>query len=223
LPICAIGGILNEHLSRNGTTCKLEGWKMYRLLLSLPEQLETERLTLRPYRSGDGGAYLDVCLRNKAHLLPYEAGNPALGVHSIEDAESLVRQFAIDWMSRQSFFLGGWQRASNHFIAQIYIGPVSWDLPEFELGYFVDCRHEGQGFGTEALRASLDFCFEHLRAHRLRLSCNETNVRSWRVAERCGFKREGHIRQVHPDILRDDGTFSGDYIYGLLRSEHVQA
>jgi RimJ/RimL family protein N-acetyltransferase len=195
---------------------------MDKVLLSIPEQLQTERLTLRPYRAGDANAYLDVCLRNKRHLLPYEAGNPALGVENLEDAESLVRRFATDWIARQAFFLGGWRRQSTDFVVQIYIGPVSWALPEFELGYFVDCRYEGQGFVTEALRAALDFCFVHLHAHRLRLGCNETNVRSWRVAERCGFKREGHIRQVHPDILCDDGAFSGDYLYGLLCAEYKQ-
>ncbi|MCC6169163.1 MAG: GNAT family N-acetyltransferase [Caldilineaceae bacterium] len=48
---------------------------------------------------------------------------------------------------------------------------------------------------------------------------NEVNIRSQRVAERCGFVREGHIRQVHPHILCADGSYSGDYLYGLLRSE----
>lgn len=192
---------------------------MHKILLDLPEQLETERLTLRPYRAGDGAAYLEMCLRNKSHLLPYEAGNPALNVQSLEDAESLVRQFAVDWTARQVFFMGAWLRSTDEFAAQIYIGVVSWDLPEFEIGYFVDCRHEGKGYVTEAARAAIAFCFTHLHAHRLRLGCNETNVRSQQVAERCGFKREGHIRQTHSHVLCADGTYSGDYLYGLLRSE----
>jgi RimJ/RimL family protein N-acetyltransferase len=195
----------------------------HRLLLDLPEQLETERLVLRPYRAGGGKAYLDVCLRNKRHLLPFERGNPALEVQNLEDAESLVRQFALDWTARQVFFLGASCKSSDEFAAQIYIGVVSWELPEFEIGYFVDCHHEGQGYVTEAVRAAIDFCFTHLHAHRLRLGCNETNLRSQNVAERCGFKREGHIRQVHPNILCRDRTFSGDYLYGLLRSEYMES
>jgi RimJ/RimL family protein N-acetyltransferase len=87
----------------------------------------------------------------------------------------------------------------------------------------VDCRHQGKGFVTEAVRAVMDFCFTHLGAHRLRIHCNEMNVRSWRVAERCGFKREGFIRQQHPHVLCDDGTWSGDYIYGLLCTEYMNA
>lgn len=196
---------------------------MHKLLLDLPDQLESERIILRPYKAGDGPAYFVVCQQNREHLLPYEAGNPALNVHTLEDAEVLVRQFALDWQARRAFFLGAWQRSNGEFVAQIYIGAISWELPEFEIGYFVDCLHEGKGFVTEAVRLAIDFCFVHLHAHRLRLECNETNVRSWHVAERCGFKREGHIRQTHSNILCSNGDFSGDFIYGLLHSEYLDA
>lgn len=192
---------------------------MNKMLIDPPEQITTQRLTLRAYRPGDGAAYFDVCQRNKRHLWPFEAGNPAHQVETPGDAETLVRRFIASWAAREAFFLGAWQRDSGAFACQVYIGPVSWTLPEFEIGYFVDTRYEGQGFVTESVQAAIRLCFEDLHAHRLRLGCNEINTRSWRVAERCGFVREGHIRQVHPDILRTDGTYSGDYLYGLLRSE----
>jgi len=76
--------------------------------------------------------------------------------------------------------------------------------------------HEGRGFITEAVQATLRFIFEHLGAHRVRIHCDDTNERSYRVAERCGFVREGHIRENkrHPD-----GTKSGTLYFGLLKSE----
>ena len=188
-------------------------------MLNLPECLETARLILRPYRVEDASAYLDVCLRNKEHLLPYEAGNPALVVNTFEDAATLTRRYSEYWAERSVFFLGAWQKTTDDFTAQIYIGPISWELPEFAIGYFADVRHAGKGFVTEATRAAVDFCFRHLNAWRLRIECNETNTGSWKIAERCGFTREGHLRQTHRNILLADGTFSGDYIYGLLRSE----
>lgn len=193
---------------------------MHKMLVDLPEQLLTERLVLRPYQAGDGPAYYAVCLRNKAHLLPYEAGNPALNITTGEEAEILVREFAAAWVSRKAFFFGAWMKSDcTVFVAQIYVGVVSWELPEFEIGYFVDCLHEGQGFVTEAVRAALRFAFETLQAHRVRLGCNDTNERSYRVAERCGFIREGHLRQTRPDVRSPDGSFSGEYLYGILRAE----
>lgn len=56
-----------------------------------------------------------------------------------------------------------------------------------------------------------------LQAHRVRLHTSDTNLPSQRVAERCGFKLEGHIRQNKRD---PDGTLSGDLYYRLLKSEY---
>ncbi len=192
---------------------------MHKMLYTLPDQLETERLILRPYRAGDGAAYYEVCQRNREHLLPFEAGNPALDVYTLEQAEILVRHFAAEWAARNALFVGAWEKTTGSFAAQVYIGPVDWELPEFEIGYFVDVAHQGQGFVTEAVKAVLGWLFGDMRAHRVRLGCNEVNERSWRVAERCGFVREGHLRQTRKQVLRADGTYSGDYLYGLLRSE----
>ena len=193
---------------------------MHRMLLDLPARLETDRLIVRPYQAGDGPAYYDVCLRNKEHLLPYEAGNPALDVTTVEDAEILMREFAAAWVARRAFFFGAWKKPNAAmFVAQLYVGVVNWDLPEFEIGYFVDQRHGGQGYVTEGVKAALVFAFDHLGAHRARLTCSDTNTRSFRVAERCGFTREGHLRQTRKDVLLPDGSFSGEYLYGLLREE----
>jgi ribosomal-protein-serine acetyltransferase len=193
---------------------------MHKLLLNLPDCLETERLILRPYQAGDGEAYYAVCIANKSHLLPFEAGNSALAVNTPEEAEVLVRQFAVEWAARTMFMLGGWAKLSGAWVAQIYTGVVNWELPEFEMGYWVDQGHEGHGYVTEGMKAALGMVFGPLGARRVRLGCNELNVRSARVAERCGFVREGYIRGTHPNLPRSDGSASGDYMYGLLREDY---
>jgi RimJ/RimL family protein N-acetyltransferase len=196
---------------------------MHPLLRDLPTRLETARLTLRPYQAGDGPAYYAVCRTNRAHLLPYEAGNPALEVATVEDAEVLVRRFAAQWAAREAFFFGAWARATGRFEAQIYVGVVSWELPEFEIGYFADQAHEGQGFVSEAARAALRFAFVHLEAHRVSLRCNATNTRSVRVAERCGFTREGRLRQANPHLRLPGGMYSDELLYAMLREEFARA
>jgi RimJ/RimL family protein N-acetyltransferase len=193
---------------------------MHKMLLDLPPQVETERLILRPYRAGDGPAYYKLAQCNKAHLLPYEAGNPALAIQSVDDAEILVREFHAKWVARSIFFAGGWEKTSGELIVQIVITVVHWSTSEFEIGYFVDCGHEGQGFVTEGVRAMLRFAFDHLQARRMAAGCNDTNLRSQHVLERCGFTREAHIRQNKPHIKRPDGTSSGDFLYGMLREEY---
>ena len=189
---------------------------MHKLLLDIPTHLETDRLYLRCYQAGDGPWFYRMSQANRAHLTKYESKNTVMGIKTQEDAEVLVRDLANAWRARDCFFLGAFDRQTGAFVAQIYVGPVNWDLPEFMVGYFVDKDHEGQGYVTEAVKAALRFVFEHLNAHRVRLECDDTNVRSYQVAERCGFVREGHLRETHKHA---DGTFSGDLCYGMLRSE----
>lgn len=187
------------------------------MLPNTPTQFESQRLILRCYQPGDGPMYYTVGQANLAHLQRYESGNIILTAKNEVEAELLVQELAADWAARKSFFLGAFDKASLTFVAQIYVGVVSWETPEFEIGFFVDQRHEGQGFVTEAVKATLAFIFEHLQARRVSLRCDETNTRSWRVAERCGFTREAHWRE---DKRNPDGTFSSTFCYGLLRGEY---
>jgi aminoglycoside 6'-N-acetyltransferase len=187
------------------------------MLLNIPEQLETRRTVLRRYQAGDGPWVYAMIQGNRSHLARYEAGNVLMSIHSEQDAEVVVRELAAEWMARNSFFMCAFNRETDDFVAQIYVGPVDWDVPEFELGFFVDRDHEGQGYVTEAARAALGFIFEHLGSHRVRLECDDTNDRSRRVAERLGMVLEGHIRE---NKVNADGTLSGTLHFGLLRSEY---
>ncbi|MGD8793381.1 MAG: GNAT family protein [Anaerolineae bacterium] len=186
------------------------------MLLDIPSRIEAKRIYLRRYEAGDGPWYYAMSRRNRRHLARYEAENVVMSIDSEEDAEVVVRELHAEWQVRGCFFLGAFDRDKDEFVAQVYIGPVNWDLPEFEIGFFVDKDHEGQGYVTEAVRATMGFIFEHLRAHRVRMECDDTNERSWRVAERCGLVREGHVRENRKN---SDGTLSGTLYYGLLRRE----
>ena len=109
---------------------------MHRMLLDLPPRMETKRLYLRCYQAGDGPWYYKMSLKNKPHLARFEAGNAVMSINLPEDAEITVRDFALAWAARSAFFMGVFQKVTLDFVAQIYIGVVNWNLPEFDLGYF---------------------------------------------------------------------------------------
>ena len=189
---------------------------MHKMLLEIPEHIEAERIVLRRYQAGDGSWFYAMSQRNRPHLARYEADNVVMSIKSEQDAEVVVRELAAEWMARNCFFMGAFDRETEEFVAQVYVGPVNWDVPQFEIGFFVDRDHEGRGYVTEAVRAAMGFIFEHLGAHRVRLECDDTNVRSRRVAERCGMVLEGHVRENKRNA---DGTLSGTLHFGLLKRE----
>jgi len=184
--------------------------------LDIPTSFESRRLYLRSYRAGDGSCYFAIGLRNRDHLSRYESDNVVMQLRSGEDAENTVRELAELWEKRKSFFIGGFDKSNEQFVVQVYVGLVNSDLPEYQIGFFVDLEQEGQGYVTEAVRATLKFVFHYLEAHRVSAECDETNTRSIRVLERCGMTREGLKRE---NKRNTDGTISGTLHYGLLKQE----
>ena len=118
---------------------------MHKMLLEIPPRIEARRIYLRSYEAGDGPWYYAMSQKNRTHLVRYEADNVVMSIESEQDAEVVVRELAAAWRARSSFCMGAFDRETDDFVAQLYIGPVNWDVPEFEIGFFVDRDHEGQG------------------------------------------------------------------------------
>ena len=125
----------------------------------------------------------------------------------------------MEFAAREHFFWGIFLRETGAWVGQIYTGVVNWALPELEIGYVADVEHEGCGYITEAARAVIGWAFGPVGARRLRLECDATNVRSIRVAERCGFTLEGRLRRNH---LWPDGSITDTLCYGLLRDDVIR-
>ncbi len=192
---------------------------MHKILLDIPNWIDTERLYLRPYQAGDGPLYFAAGERNQEHLAQYESGNVLNHLKDETHAEAIVRELAADWMARKCFFIGIFIKETDQWAGQVYVGPTNWDLPEFVIGYVADVDHEGQGYISEAVKAVVAMLFNAMGAHRVKADCNEENVRSWKLLERCGFRREGHLRQ---NKKSPDGSYLGDYLYAILRDEFFE-
>ena len=192
---------------------------MHYRLLDVPSKLETERLLLRPYKLGDGEWLNLIFQENESHLADSIEGVKAglgLDLTNSTDAEIFVRQLEADWAARKRFIFGIWEKVADRYIRDIWIESQDWDLPMHEIGYFLVKDQMGNGFATEATKAALTFVFKHLKSNKASLTCEEDNQRAYRVAERCGFVREGCLRG---QVNRKDGTLVGKLCYGMLRTE----
>jgi RimJ/RimL family protein N-acetyltransferase len=162
--------------------------------------------------------YYAASKRNRDHLVEFESGNVLMHLKDEEHAEITVRELGADYMARNCFFIGIFEKATDAWVGQVYVAPTDWELPEFAIGFVADVNYEGRGHISEAVKGVLGMLFGDMGAHRVKSDCHEDNVRSWRLLERCGFKREGHLRQNRRNA---DGSFHGDFLYGLLRQEYV--
>jgi RimJ/RimL family protein N-acetyltransferase len=83
------------------------------------------------------------------------------------------------------------------------------------VGYWLAPHARGRGVATCATRLLARWGFDRLGLERLELTCGPDNVASQRVAERCGFTREGVLRSH----LRYKSGRRDSVVYGLLPGE----
>lgn len=83
-----------------------------------------------------------------------------------------------------------------------------------KVAFRVSGAYRGMGYATEALRATVNFCFTETELLRLWTDVDTRNMASVRVLEKCGFLREGLIRQG-----KMVSTWCDYYLYGLLKSD----
>jgi RimJ/RimL family protein N-acetyltransferase len=78
---------------------------------------------------------------------------------------------------------------------------------EVELGYIVGPWARGRGVGAEMLAQMTRWAFATAGAHRVYLIISVDNPASEKVAERCGYVREGVMRSIHlKDGVRVDAS-----------------
>ena len=87
-----------------------------------------------------------------------------------------------------------------------------------DLGIFIGEKTLwGRGYGTDAVRTALRYAFAGMRLNRVSLTTDELNARALRCYEKCGFVREGLLRQ-HRLV---DGQFRDSALMGVLREEFL--
>ena len=177
--------------------------------MDIPESMETKRLYLRCYQAGDGLMYYAAGVRNRDHLAKFESGNVVMGLKDGEHAEAVVGELAAEWKAQICFFIGVFHKRTDEWVGQVYVEPTYRELPEFTIGFVADVNFEGKGYISEAVKRVVQMLFKDMGAHRVTSECNENNIRSIRLLERCGFRKIA------------DGSFHGDFLFGLLRREYV--
>ena len=173
--------------------------------------LETERLVLRGI-TVDDTADLEEWLPDPA-LYTYWGRPPYKkelhpGERFIDARPHVVRKPVLE------FEWGMVLKANNKLVGEMYVINIENNRMA-KVAYRLAKQYWGQGLTTEALRAAVKFCFECTELRRLWTAVDARNIASYRVLEKCGFAREGYIRQGKME------TGYGDYcLYGMLREDY---
>ena len=113
----------------------------------------------------------------------------------------------------KSFRLGIEETASGKVIGELWVYRIENDRMASAAIRLANAS-QGKGFGTEALSAMTGFCFAHTELQRLWAEADIRNIPSQRILEKCGYTREGSIRQG-----KMVNAWCDYYIYGILKSD----
>lgn len=139
-------------------------------------ELETERLSLRPYGPDDAALMLQLIGDPRVFFWREEPG-------TLADAQDWIdRSIAL----REERKLGWWavhQRSNDVFVGQCGL-QILPGTEENEIGYHLVHDHWGNGYATEAARAVLDHGFQELHLDRITAVVRPDNTASLRVMEK---------------------------------------
>lgn len=70
----------------------------------------------------------------------------------------------------------------------------------YEIGYDINPAYRRKGYGTEAVKAIIDYCFEVINIELLTATVYDWNIKSSNLLKKLGFIQEGKIRKVEKHV-----------------------
>lgn len=175
-------------------------------------QITTERLVIRTPQMADVKVYNEAIQESFDELhqwMPW-----AQTRESLEESEEFVRQASADWDSGKELGFWIYDKTTDEYLGAIWLHEIDWSVPKFEVGYWLRSSKAGEGFMTEAVNALTQYAFETLKSKRIEIRTDPENVKSRKVAERCGYELETVLKM---NELRPDGTVRDTCVYSCLQ------
>lgn len=171
-------------------------------------------LMLRPLRSSDSSAWVDVRRRSANWLSPWDATNPPDSPDEPMSFRAMVRHYRAEARSGRSLALA--VLVSGRFVGQVTLGGIAWgSLRSGYIGYWIDQGSAGRGYIPRAVALTADYAFSSLGLHRIEINIRPENAASIRVVEKLGFRYEGLRRRY----LHIDGDWRDHHSYALCADE----
>ena len=175
-----------------------------------PPTIVTDRLIMRKMLVSDAGDMYDYASRplTSQYLLwsPHESqkfSNRYLTYLQGQYRDENFYDFAVV------------EKASGRMIGTCGFTRFDLDNNSAEVGYVLNPDFWGNGYAPEALRALMRFGFTELDLHRMTAKIMDGNLRSMRVAEKCGMRPEA----THRNSMLIKGVYRTIHEYAILAEE----
>lgn len=186
------------------------------LLIPFETTLAGKRVLLRAWREDDAAALQTAIASSRDHLRPWM---PFADEHqTIAETHAWIVRSRAGWLLRESMNYGIWSPDGESLYGGIGVHPHRWDVPAFEIGYWLRADAEGHGYITAAAGLLTEYLLARLGAQRVQIRCDARNTRSAAVPQRLGYALEGTLRRAE---RANDGTLEDTLIFARTADNAV--
>ena len=172
-------------------------------------RIETERLIIRSIERGDEMVFAEMAKDGSLHDIGFD---------------EKCSEWIAGWID-EAIRLSEKDDPRADYIADVIclkedgrvIGSVGTsyyeDLDKVGIVYFVGTEFRQKGYVSDAVKAYLDYYFDHYEENEIRANIRDANVPSWKTAEKAGFVLEE--KRMYKDI--DDSEEQLYRFYSIKR------
>lgn len=148
-------------------------------------EIETQRLVIRSFKKMDLQAVHEYA--SQGEILIYEPWGP----NSVEDTKAFIdHSLAFEKENPQrTFEFAVCLKENGNLIGGCGLKYLTQDPEKLNLGYIINPKYWNQGFATEAAKGLIKFACNDLKSYGIVATCDEFNLASQKVLEKCGMKK----------------------------------
>lgn len=179
-------------------------------LVHVIENLEAERLILRPFMLSDAPVVTALASNKNIYDTTLNIPHP----YTEDMAVSWIRNHPEDVTERKLYHWAIVRKEDRALLGCISIG-IRPNPQMGEIGYWLGEPYWSKGYGTEAAKAIMAYGFNTIGLNKVYGRHFVSNPASGAIMKKCGMQLEG----VHRDDVVKDGRFVDIAYLGILRSE----
>lgn len=191
---------------------------MSRLLIDLPEVIETSRLKLQVPSAGMGEKVHQAIIdgyEDYVKWLMWPSVPPT--IHQIEEE---CRRNHAEFILRDLIRYIIFDKETNQVLGRCAFTPTqaNWMIPQFGISYFIRKSQRLKGYCTESVHAMVVIAFRILKAKKVEIYCDSENLASIQIPLKLDFKLEYTQKG---GWLKANGELAELQIYSLFSEEDL--
>ncbi len=123
--------------------------------------------------------------------------NLVKGIHiNLEETLDMVKEIISQYENRSFYHWGIELIESKELIGLIDLFHFESNETKCSVGYEIGFNWWNKGYGTEALKAVVDFAFNHIRVNEISAAHNTDNPASGRIMEKVGMQKDCIVKDM---------------------------